>query len=213
MKRLSIALLLGVLIAGCAPTYRLVPREVDSTALDRSGPGSTIVRQWEQYRITVRPLGRKDLPQSLRSDFTVFQATVENTGGQEAPLSLSQFALLDSNQNQRFPLQPGEIQKTTTVYYPPDSHFYWGLGAGRHHRYSHFGFSHRFGLFSEPVRVEEQRTVQGLLRAGAVLPDARVQGLLFFERIPMVPGQELDLLFLSEGKIRMVFPLKTIEES
>jgi hypothetical protein len=95
--------LFGIFAAGCAPTYRLVPREVDSTALDSSGPGSTIVRQWEQYRITVRPLGRKDLPKSLRSAYTVFQAIVENTGEQEAPLSLSQFALLDSSQNQRFP--------------------------------------------------------------------------------------------------------------
>ncbi len=213
MKRLSIALLFGVLVAGCAPTYRLVPRDVDSTTLDGSQPGSTIVRQWQQYRITVRPLGRKDLPKSLSSAYTVFQAIVENTGGQEASLSLSQFALLDSSQNQRFPLQPGEIQKTTAVYYPPNDQFYWGFGAGRHYRYSHFGYSHRFGLFPEPVLVEEQRTVQGLLRAGAVLPDARVHGLLFFERIPMVPGKELDLLFLSEGKIRMVFPLKIIEGS
>jgi hypothetical protein len=63
------------------------------------------------------------------------------------------------------------------------------------------------------VLVEEQRTVQGLLRQGAILPDARIQGLLFFERISPVPGKELDLLFLSEGRIRMVFPLKIVEES
>lgn len=213
MKYLSMVILLGILMAGCAPTYRMVPREAEPGSMDGSAFGMSIVRQWEQYRITVRPLNRKDLPKSLRSSYTVFQVTVENTGSQEAPLRLSQFALLDSNQNQLFPLHPGEIQKTTAVYYPPENQIYWGFGTGRYYRYSHFGYARRFSLFPEPVIVEEHQSVQGLLREGSILPDARIQGLIFFERVSPSPGKDLELLFLSEGKIRLVFPLKIIEES
>ncbi|HEQ60095.1 MAG TPA: hypothetical protein ENN74_00640 [Firmicutes bacterium] len=214
MKRLIWSLPIVLLCFGCAPTYRIVVRSDVEDRTVSALDSEIITQSWEQTRISARPAPASGMPSWIRRNFTVFEISLENLAGEERVVRLEQFALVDSNQVQRSPLPPEQLDRIADRYYYPPSRFVFGLGFSSghyHHRRRRVGFGyHVYDGF--PVYVAGDPALLRAFREGPVVPRSRKRGWLFFERIEEYPGNRLDLCYLVDGKIRMVFPFEVIRK-
>lgn len=213
MKRLLPILIFVVCLIGCAPSHRIIPRHDTARVPDHAVRDYVgITRSWEDLTISARPLEWNQIPGGMRRDFTIFEVTVENYGDKELRIELEQFALIDSRQMQRSPLLPSEVDRSLGRYAYPSQRISFGFGVSHGYRRSPYQ-GYRFGQsfhYSDgfPVYVEGQQTFLRAFQGGSILPKAQKQGWLYFSRVDDYDGNQLDLCFLVEGKIRLVFPFQ-----
>ena len=211
MKRLTWNLWMVLVLLGCAPTYKIVARSDSGTKIPSGPDGGAITKSWEQTRISARPVSPSQAPSWIRRNFTVFEVTLENLASEELVVRLEQFALVDSSEVQRSPMPPEQLDRVADRYYYPPSRFVFGFGlSSGHHRRRHFGLGYHYhdGF---PVYVRGDTAYLRALRDGPVVPRSQKRGWLFFERVEESPGNRMDLYYLVDGKIRLVFPFEVIQ--
>ncbi len=215
MRQLIWTLAIVLLALGCAPTYRIVARQDPDALPTAQRPPEPLTQSWEQMQITVRPVPRSQTSSRVRSDFTVFEVTLENLGNEELRVQLDQFALVDSKQVQRSPLRPEDLDRAADRLYYPVRYFSFGIGlsSGHYHqRRRPFGYGYRY-YDGFPLYVRGETTYAQALHGGPIVPRAKKRGWLFFDRVEQYAGNRLDFYYLVDGKIRLVFPFKVVQES
>ena len=179
MRKWSIALgfVSMMMILGCGPRYQIVPGEdahsgarlsADFGEYSGESRSRAVSRTWEQLNLSARPVPRSALSSEIRRKFTVFELVLSNQGDTELQVFLDQFALVDSNQNQRSPIPPEEVDRATGATYFPSNSLSLGFGygrgryRGRHHAYSS-GYSLHTGF---PLYSKGTRTFLQALQSG-----------------------------------------------
>lgn len=211
MKRLTWNLWMVLVLLGCAPTYQMVARRDPESVSGRGRSTEPMTQSWEQLQLSAQPVPRAQVPSWIRRNFTVFDIRLENLASEELVVRLDQFALVDSSEVQRSPLLPEQLDRVADRYYYPPPRFVFGFGlSSGHHRRRHFGLGYHY-YDGFPVYIRGDTAYLRALRDGPVVPRSQKRGWLFFERVEEYPGNRMDLYYLVDGKIRLVFPFEVIQ--
>ena len=223
MKSIVWAVLILAFGLGCGPQYQIVSREAGG--ISRLGPPSAQepVKSWEYWAIEARPALKRSVPREVRREFTAFDLSIENRGNRQQEFNLNQFALLNSSGVQRSPVPANEVIQRVRSENIPDTRLSLGFGYGGHrysrrHRHSRHRFDPWYPFVSVshterfPPSSDRNVVFRGALTGGPIVPGAAKRGRLYFQRVEEYPGNRLDLVFLVDGKIRLVFPYEVIEQ-
>jgi hypothetical protein len=216
------------IFAGCAPGRNLVPLSEDGQELYSPGAAPvSLSKEWEYLAVTVQPAPRSQVPSDVRRQFTVMEVSVHNRGQTEAVIRLDQFALVDSTGVQSSPMSPEDVDRSLDQSLYPTGGASFSMGYSRYHGYNR-GHYYRGRWFPDPypyawryygwgipdpdpLRAPGSPVFQPAFQGGPVAPGARKQGWLYFNKVDEVPGRKVELLFMVEGKIRLIFPMMVVE--
>jgi hypothetical protein len=195
--------------SACGASHRIVPLDGEGFSGAWDQTVQPVTQKWENLRISAQPVQPSDLRSQMRRRLTVFEVSVENLSSEEVSVALQQFALLDANQVQRSPVPPFEVDRSLPDYtfYPHSITF--GFGTSAYYDRSYYGYRYYDGF---PARYNNDQPYLNAFQGGPIVSHAKKRGRIYFEKIEDYEGHRLELLFLADGKIRLVFPFKIISK-
>ncbi len=177
MKHLQVMLLVcALLMSGCGMT--IVPHPVGSAVLNLDD--NSISAEKGGITVSARVQDLEVAPYRMANNVTSFHVVVENATAEPFTLPLSSFVLLDEEARQYRPVPPAEIQQIINrdssylIPYPYVGYYYL-----EDREKSAF-----FNTFDSALPYYAENYPQDIyteaLSADAIIPDAKVSGLVYF---------------------------------
>jgi len=202
----------ALLVAGCS-SFQVIPEPVTNGIVNDKEKSQTITR--DNVSITVRSGDAEILSYNLEGAIASFNVVVDNQTDQEVAIGNDSFLLKDNNGVQYAALTPEKVKEIiskNTYYLIP----YPYVGFYYLEDYERASFQNRVTT-DRPYFYElyPQDIYTKALPVGAIIPKAKVAGLLYF-RIDLQGKTGVSLLFYKKGTSRsapadFVFPFKIVK--
>jgi len=202
----------ALLVAGCS-SFQVIPEPVTNGIVNDKEKSQTITR--DNISITVRSGDAEILSYNLEGAIASFNVVVDNQTDQEVAIGNDSFLLKDNNGVQYAALTPEKVKEIiskNTYYLIP----YPYVGFYYLEDYERASFQNRVTT-DRPYFYElyPQDIYTKALPVGAIIPKAKVAGLLYF-RIDLQGKTGVSLLFYKKGTSKsapadFVFPFKIVK--
>jgi hypothetical protein len=209
MRKLVVCLPLVVLfMSGCA--LKVVPEHVDSGIINAGDNSQTLTKNG--IAITASNSDTEIDSYNLEGTVSAFQVAIDNQSDREAVFDTDSFLLLDNDGRQYYPLTPEKVKEIISrdsyylIPYPYVGFYYL---EDYQKAYANNQFNSQVPYFYE---VYPQDIYTRALPGGAIIPHAKVAGLVYF-KIEMRGKRGVKLLLYRKGASKsdppeFTFPFK-----
>lgn len=175
-SKLIIAFLASLFLGGCGVT--VVPKPTASAVLNPTD--NSLTEDKAGVIISARVQDLEVAPYRMVDNVTSFYVTVNNKTGREVSIPLESFLLIDDEGNQFRPIEPGKIQgivsRDSSYLIPyPYVGYYYLEDKEKSAFFNTFESALPFYAENYPQDIFTQA-----LPAGAVIPGAKISGLVYF---------------------------------